>query len=204
MCGPSSRWLIRHFLDSCRNSIGSSIVRMWPNSFSFTWLTIAASVVDLPEPVGPVTRIRPRGRSVSSANTLGALRSSSDSTLDGIVRNAAAAPRCWMKALTRKRARFGTAKLKSHSRISSYIFRCESLMMSYTMACTSSCSIGGRLMRRMSPWTRISGGRPADRCRSEALFLTANARSSVMSIYNPCERRRGATVAGCSTQVACQ
>ena len=58
-------------------------------------------------------------------------------------------------------------------------------MMSYTMACTSSCSIGGRLMRRMSPWTRIIGGRPADRCRSDALFLTAKARSSVMSIYNP-------------------
>src|SRR5688572_21425339 len=58
-------------------------------------------------------------------------------------------------------------------------------MMSYTMACTSSCSIGGRLMRRMSPWTRIIGGSPDERCRSDALFLTAKARSSVMSIYNP-------------------
>ena len=58
-------------------------------------------------------------------------------------------------------------------------------MMSYTMACTSSCSIGGRLMRRMSPWTRISGGSPADRCRSDALFLTANARSSVISMGQP-------------------
>ena len=48
MWGPTSRWLIRHFFDSCRNSIGSSIVRMWPYSFSLTWLTIAASVVDLP------------------------------------------------------------------------------------------------------------------------------------------------------------
>src|SRR4029079_3689811 len=58
-------------------------------------------------------------------------------------------------------------------------------MMSYTMECTSSCSIGGRLMRRMSPCTRIIGGSPADRCRSDALFLTANASSSVISIYNP-------------------
>ncbi|CKT46381.1 Uncharacterised protein [Mycobacterium tuberculosis] len=32
--GPTSRWLIRHFLDSCTNSIGSSTVRMWPYSFS--------------------------------------------------------------------------------------------------------------------------------------------------------------------------
>ena len=28
--GPTSRWLIRHFLDSCTNSIGSSMVRMCP------------------------------------------------------------------------------------------------------------------------------------------------------------------------------
>ncbi len=50
---------------------------------AFTWSTIAASVVDLPEPVGPVTRISPRGRLVISANTFGALSSSSESTLDG-------------------------------------------------------------------------------------------------------------------------
>src|SRR5207248_1348298 len=49
------------------------------------------------------------------------------------------------------------------------------------------------LMRRMSPWTRISGGRPAERWRSEALFLTAKARSSVMSIYN--SRSSGAAAA---------
>ena len=145
----------------------------------------------MPEPVGPVTRTRPRGRVVSSANTFGVFSSSSESTFDGMVRNAAAAPRCWLNALTRKRARFGTAKLKSHSSVSSYILRWWSLMMSYTMAWTSSCSIGGRLMRRMSPWTRIIGGRPADRCRSEALFLTAKARSSVMSIYNPRKGERG-------------
>ena len=61
VCGPISRWLIRHFFDSWTNSIGSSMVRMWPYSFSLMWLTIAASVVDLPEPVGPVTSTRPRG-----------------------------------------------------------------------------------------------------------------------------------------------
>ena len=86
---------------------------------AFTWSTIAARVVDLPEPVGPVTRISPRGRFVISANTFGVLSSSSDSTFEGMVRKAAAAPRDCTKALTRKRARFGTAKLKSHSRFSS-------------------------------------------------------------------------------------
>src|SRR5215208_4370355 len=50
------------------------------------------------------------------------------------------------------------------------------------MPCTSLCSIGGTLMRRTSPCTRIIGGRPEDRCRSDALFLTTKASSSVRSI----------------------
>src|SRR6266852_1434481 len=58
-------------------------------------------------------------------------------------------------------------------------------MMSYTIPCTSLCSIAGRLMRRMSPCTRIMGGRPEDRCRSEALFLTTKARSSEISTIIP-------------------
>ena len=37
------------------------------------------------------------------------------------------------------------------------------------------------LTRFMSPSTRIIGGTPADRCRSEALFLTANASSWAIS-----------------------
>jgi hypothetical protein len=37
------------------------------------WFTIAASVVDLPEPVGPVTSTRPRGWSASSSKIFGAL-----------------------------------------------------------------------------------------------------------------------------------
>src|SRR5207253_3508850 len=37
-------------------------------------------------------------------------------------------------------------------------------------------------MRRTSPCTRIMGGSPADKCRSDALFLTTKASSSVRSI----------------------
>src|SRR3989442_10828398 len=40
-------------------------------------------------------------------------------------------------------------------------------------------------MRRMSPCTRIMGGRPEDRCRSEVLFLTTKARSSEISTIIP-------------------
>src|SRR6266540_3229552 len=59
------------------------------------------------------------------------------------------------------------------------------------MLCTSLCSMAGRLMRRMSPCTRIMGGRPEDRCRSEALFLTTKARSSEISTIIPFNVRPG-------------
>src|ERR1700736_5730943 len=49
------------------------------------------------------------------------------------------------------------------------------------MLCTSLCASAGMLMRFMSPSTRIIGGTPADKCRSDALFLTANAKSCAMS-----------------------
>src|SRR5687767_7301622 len=68
-------------------------------------------------------------------------------------------------------------------------------MMSYTIPCTSLCSRLGTLMRRTSPCTRIIGGRPAERCRSDALFLTLKASSWVIStnpssLYGPHRRRR--------------
>src|SRR6185503_9033866 len=50
------------------------------------------------------------------------------------------------------------------------------------MLCTSLCSSAGTLMRRTSPCTRIMGGRPEDKCRSDALFLTTKASNSVRSI----------------------
>src|SRR5678816_4300956 len=53
------------------------------------------------------------------------------------------------------------------------------------MLCTSLCCMAGRLMRLTSPCTRIIGGRPDERCRSEALFLTTKASNSVRSITIP-------------------
>src|SRR5215831_8985729 len=140
-----------------------------------------ARVVDLPEPVGPVTSTRPRGSMHRSRKILGAARSSSEMMVDGILRNTAPAPRFWLKALTRKRASLGISKEKSVSKNSSYALRCLSFMMSYTMLCTSLWESGGMLIRFISPSTRIMGGTPEDRCRSDALFLTANASNCAMS-----------------------
>ena len=67
----SSRWLTMHFLWLCRYSTGSSMVTMCSLRSRLTLSSMAASVVDLPEPVGPVTRIRPRGFSHSFSTTAG-------------------------------------------------------------------------------------------------------------------------------------
>ncbi len=56
---PSSRWQNVLVLCGWTNSMGSSSVTMWPGSFSLNSLSSAASVVVLPEPVAPVTRMRP-------------------------------------------------------------------------------------------------------------------------------------------------
>ena len=54
-----------------------------------------ASVVDLPEPVGPVTRTSPRGRWANCSTDPGRPSSCSDLIFCGIVRNAAPTePRC--------------------------------------------------------------------------------------------------------------
>ena len=57
--------------------------------------SIEASVVVLPEPVGPVTRTSPRGRLSSSSTAGGSPISSSDIIFFGIVRSARPSwPRC--------------------------------------------------------------------------------------------------------------
>ena len=56
---PTCRWVTRHFLFWCTNSIGSSIVMMWSVRVRLIRSIRAASVVHLPEPVGPVTSTSP-------------------------------------------------------------------------------------------------------------------------------------------------
>ena len=82
----SSRWLTTHFLCACRYSIGSSIVMMCSWRSLLILSSIAASVVDLPEPVGPVTRTRPRGLSQMPATTGGRPSSLKPRISYGIVR----------------------------------------------------------------------------------------------------------------------
>ena len=69
---------------------------------------IEASVVDLPEPVGPVTSTKPRGFLMKSISTGGRPSVSNAGMSCGIVRMTAPIDARWKKALTRKRALPGT------------------------------------------------------------------------------------------------
>ena len=73
---PTSRWLMVDMLCGCRYSIGSSMVMMWTAFSRLILLMIAASVVDLPEPVGPVTSTIPL-RSLAISLSWGGMPSSS-------------------------------------------------------------------------------------------------------------------------------
>ena len=71
--------------------------------------TIEASVVDLPEPVGPVTRTKPRGLRVNSAAPARQPELLEAPISFGIRRKAALIEPRWKKTLTRKRATPGIA-----------------------------------------------------------------------------------------------
>ena len=100
---PISRWCTSDRLDVCTYSIGSSIVMMCDGVSRLMMSTIAASVVDLPEPVGPVTSTSPRGRSASWRATGGMPSSARVRTACGTSRSAAATPPTCRNTLTRNR-----------------------------------------------------------------------------------------------------
>ena len=90
----TSRWFTRHFLCWWTNSMGSSMVTMCSLRSELILSTMAARVVDLPEPVGPVTRMSPFGRSASCSTMGGKPSSWKPLILVGMTRMAqATAPR---------------------------------------------------------------------------------------------------------------
>ena len=75
--------------------MGSSIVMMWLSRVALMVSSIEASVVVFPEPVGPVTRMRPRGVSRSERTAGGRPISSRDIMRFGMMRSARAMLPCW-------------------------------------------------------------------------------------------------------------
>ena len=81
------------FLCGWTNSIGSSMVRMWAWRSVLIRSIIAARVVDLPEPVGPVTRTRPRSSRASCVRMGGRPSSWAVLIWVGMTRKTAPSPR---------------------------------------------------------------------------------------------------------------
>ena len=115
LSSPISRWLTAESLWWCTYSTGSSIVRMWHARVSLMRSMMEASVVDFPEPVGPVTRTNPRGRVASHSAVGGRSSSAKLGTREGIIRSARAVSPLCVKALPRSRARSSQEKAKSTS-----------------------------------------------------------------------------------------
>ena len=83
-------------------STGSSTVRMWPVRLALRWSIIAASVVDLPEPVAPATSTMPRLSMTRLSSTGGSFSSSNDGMTLRTKRIAMAMVPRWRKMLIRK------------------------------------------------------------------------------------------------------
>ena len=115
----------------CRYSIGSSIVMMCSLRSWLIWLIIAASVVDLPEPVGPVTRTRPRGFRVSSPASRGRLQllDRRDARRDHAESGGDASPLS-LKTLTRNRRDLGERVGEVQLQVLSNLWICSSVRMS--------------------------------------------------------------------------
>ena len=100
---PIERWLIMLLSSLNTYSIGSSIVTMCDLFVWFMKFIMLASVVVLPLPVGPVTRMMPRVVSVQIFSiTLGKFRSFMVGIFVGVTRKTAEIPFICKNIFTRK------------------------------------------------------------------------------------------------------
>src|SRR5579863_3625317 len=167
----------------CTNSMGSSMVRMWSCRSVLILSIMAASVVDLPDPVGPVTSTRPRGLSHILLTTAGRPNWLKDLISKGIRRKTAEVAPRWLKTLARKRARPFNPNEKSSSRLSSKRCFCESVITLYASCLVSAGVICGRSSGTRWPCTRICGGEFVVRCKS--LPFISNMRFNKSLSDNP-------------------
>ena len=113
---PTSRCSITHSSSSNIISTGSSIVTICFRKFLFKCITMAAIVVDLPEPVIPASSVSPRFAS-ASCRQIGAMPSFSMGGKSFLIyRIAIAHWLVWENTFTRKRPNFGLKYEKSTSR----------------------------------------------------------------------------------------
>ena len=136
--------------------------------------TSDASVVDFPDPVGPVTRTRPCRMSVKDRIDSGMPSTSKGGISWGIDRKAAATvPRCW-NTLSRNRPTSTIEWEVSSSFSASKRSRSVWGRIPKTMSrIVSLSSTGQPSMGRIAPCNRMHAGNPVVTWRSEAPTLTA-------------------------------
>ncbi len=169
---PTSRWLTMDFLLVKMNSTGSSSVRMWPDFCSLRRSSMAESEVDLPEPVAPTMRIRPRFCMMISFRISGNPSESIAGMLPGMKRTTTAGEPFWRKALMRKLPTPSREKAVFSSISSSYSLTWRSVRTSYSNCCTVSGVIMVWLTGTDWPLILMLIGEPTDRKMSDA-FLSA-------------------------------
>src|SRR5581483_9704674 len=172
---PISRWFTMQPWSGWRISIGSSIVMMCFDRVLFMWSIIAARVVVFPEPVAPVTRMRPRCSSARVCTTGGMPSCSSVGTFFGMTRKAKLVAPRWRYALTRKRGRSSSWYAMSRSPLVAKAARRSgerAPTVSRTRARSASLS-GAVSSAARPPSRRRTGGRPSLRWMSLAPSSTA-------------------------------
>jgi hypothetical protein len=121
---------------------------------------MAASDVDLPEPVPPTTRTRPRSVMTMSFRTGGRPRSSSSGISEVMVRRTAPQLPCCTKALTRKRPMPCGFTAKLHSFVASKSRICRSFMIERTSTLVWALFSGCSLIGVIRPLILQAGGKP--------------------------------------------
>ena len=84
------------------------------------WLIIAAKVVDLPLPVGPVNRTKPLSKKASLLIIGGIFNSSDVKITEGIILKEAANPLIWLKKLTLNHPKFFNKSSQNNNKIVNY------------------------------------------------------------------------------------
>ncbi len=177
---PTSRCVMSDICDGCTYSTGSSTVMMCPGEVRLRWSIIAASVVDLPDPVAPTTRTRPRLVMTTSFSTGGSCSFSKLGISEAIVRITMPTARCWTKTLTRKRETPGIEIAKLHSISLANSARCASFISEWAnrrvVSGPSFCAVSGFI----APCDFMLGGKSAEMKRSDPPAWLMVARSLCM------------------------
>ncbi len=139
-----------------------------------------ARVVDLPLPVGPVTRTRPLDNSHKLCISLGSPSCSNFGMVKGTALKAADnVPLCFIM-LPRKRAIPLKAYEKSNSSSLLSFSICSCVKIDLTRPSTSSGVSGAYSVDLIFPLMRIAGENPAIRCKSDACFSTVRFNKSII------------------------